>query len=94
MNLLDSKHTQKLFWAAIILHFAFFSFNAFATATIAALVGAKWEMLSFQDRFLIVMAILSNWTGLVLVYLGKGMARLASGKPPISTGDTEHVTKP
>jgi uncharacterized membrane protein len=94
MNVLDSKHSRKLFWAAIILHFGFFSFNAFATSTIAALVGAKWETLTAQEHLLIVVSILANWTGLVLVYLGKSISRLAAGKSPIETGDTTHLTKP
>lgn len=93
MNPLDSKHQAKLYWAGVILYFALFSFNAWATSTMAALVGVKWELLTTQEKFLIGVAILANWTGLVLVFVQKGMSRLVSGKPPVPTGDTEQFPK-
>lgn len=81
-------------WWAVILYFALFSFNALATSTMAALIGAKWELLSTQEKFMIFVAILANWTGLVLVFIQKSFARLVSGKPPIETGDTQHLRNP
>lgn len=93
MNPLDAKHQARLYWAGVILYFALFSFNAWATSTMAALIGVKWEILTTQEKFLIGVAIVANWTGLVLVFVQKGMARLASGRPPIATGDTEQITK-
>ena len=94
MNPLDQKHQAKLYWISVILYFALFSFNAFATSTVAALIGVKWELLSSQEKFLILVAIVANWTGLVLVFIQNSMKRLVSGKPPIGNGDTEHVAKP
>ena len=93
MTLLDRKHQTTLYWWGIIIYFALFSFNALATSTRAALIGAKWDQLAGQERFLIVVAIAANWTGLVLVFVQKGMARIVTGKPPIETGDTQHLTK-
>lgn len=93
MTLLDHKHQQKLYWWSVILYFALFSFNALATSTTAALIGAKWETLSAQEHFMIFVAIVANWTGLVLVFVQKSTSRLAAGKMPIETGDTEHLNK-
>lgn len=94
MNLLDKKHQAKLYLASVLTYFALFSFNSLATSLMAALVGVKWELVTPQEKFMIAVAVLANWTGLVLVFVQKGAARLASGKPPIETGDTEHLTKP
>lgn len=93
MTLLDSKHQAKLYWAGVILYFLLFSFNSLATSLIAALIGVKWEVLTHQEQFLIAVAIVANWTGLVLVFVQKGMSRLVSGKPPVATGETEHIAK-
>lgn len=93
MNLLDRKHQAALYWWGMILYFALFSFNALATSTLAALIGAKWELLSHQEKFLILVAIAANWTGLVLVFIQKSVSRLAAGRPPIETGDTDRITK-
>jgi len=93
MNLLDKQHAQKLYWWSVLLYFGLFSFNALATSTMAALVGAKWEVLTTQEKFLIFVAIAANWSGLIVVFVQKGMSRLQSGKPPIETGDTDRITK-
>lgn len=93
MNLLDRKHQAALYWWGVILYFALFSFNALATSTLAALIGAKWEAISHQEKFLILVAIAANWTGLVLVFIQKSVSRLAEGKPPVPTGDTERISK-
>jgi hypothetical protein len=93
MNLLDKQHRERLYWWSILLYFLLFSFNALATSTIAALIGAKWNLLTSQEKFMIWVAIIANWTGLVLVFVQKGMSRIASGRPPIETGDTQHLTQ-
>ena len=93
MNPLDRHHQARLYWLAIFVYFALFSFNALATTTICALTGADWSLLPTQKKFLIVVAIAANWTGLVLVFVQKSMSRIAQGKPPIETGDTQHLSK-
>lgn len=93
MNPIDKTNRGRLYWWGILLYFALFSFNALATSTVAALVGAKWHLLTGQEKFLICVAITANWTGLVLVFIQKTMARLVEGRPPIPTGDTERLTR-
>ena len=93
MTLLDSKHQAKLYWAGVILYFCLFSFHTLATSLVAMLVGVKWHLLTSQEQFSITVAILANWTGMVLIFLQKGMSRLVSGKPPVATSETEHIAK-
>ena len=59
----------------------------------AGLVGAKWGALTGQEKIMIFIAVAANWTGLVLAFLGKGMGRIATGKTPIETGDTDLIQK-
>ena len=93
MNLLDPNQQKRLIFDGTVMYFIMFSFNALATSTIASLVGAKWSVLTGQERFLIIVSILANWTGLITVFLQKTMSRIASGKSPVSTGDTETISK-
>ena len=90
---LDKENQTRLYWWGIILYFALFSFNALATSTLAAFIGAKWSILTGQEKFMILVAILANWTGLVLVFVQRSMGRMASGKPPLETGDTERISR-
>lgn len=85
---------KQLYWRGVILHFALFSFHSLATATLAALIGVKWDVLTAQEKFLIFVAIMSNWTGVILVFIQKSMSRIVQGKPPIETGDTTQLVKP
>lgn len=90
---LDKTQRTSLYWWGIILYFLLFSFNALATSTLAAFIGAKWQQLTGQEQVMILVAILANWTGLVLVFVQRSMGRIVSGKPPIETGDTQRLTK-
>ena len=93
MNPLDEKHARKLYWAAILLYFALLSVNSLATSIIASLVGAKWSVLTSQEKVMIVFSVLANWTGLVLAFVRTSLTRIASGKAPIETGDTKHLAR-
>ncbi len=93
MTPLDLKHQRLLYWWAMLLHFSLFSVNALASVIIAALVGAEWSALSGQQKFLICVAVIANWTGLILVFVQRGMGRIVAGKPPLETGDTERLAK-
>lgn len=91
--ILTKTKTRDLYWWAVILFFAFLSVNSLASSILAALVGAKWDLLSGQEKFLIVVAVVANWTGLVIAFLQRSLARIAQGKPPIETGDTQQWEK-
>ena len=93
MTPLDKPHQTRLYWWGIILYFVLFSINALATSTMASLVGTKWNTLDGQQKFMICVAVVANWTGLIVVFIQQIMRRIVSGKPPIETGDTQHLTK-
>lgn len=92
-QILDRQHQRRLYWWGLLVYFALFSFHALATTTLAALVGAKWDALTGQEKFLIVVAVAANWTGMVVVWLQRSLGRLLAGKGPIETGDTERIGK-
>jgi hypothetical protein len=90
---LEKKKRMALLWWATLVYFVLFSFNALATSTLAALIGAKWELQGPQEKVLILVAIAANWTGLVLVFLQKSIGRIAHGQAPVETGDTKQITR-
>ena len=92
-EVLSKTKAERLYWWAIFAYFGLFSFNALATCLIAALVGVKWGTLTGQEKFMIFVAVSANWTGLVLVFIQRSAARIISGKPPIETGETKHLTR-
>ena len=92
--MLEKTHQTRLYWYGVILYFTLFSFNALATCTLAAFIGAKWGMLTGQEKFMVIVAIAANWTGLVLVFVQRSIGRIVSGKSPIETGDTERLSRP
>jgi hypothetical protein len=92
-QLLPKAKASKLYWWAILLYFALFSFNALATAVTAALIGVKWEQLTTQEKIMICIAVSANWTGLITVFIQRSVGRIISGRPPIETGDTKYLTR-
>jgi len=74
---LFSKATlQVLGWRIAVAWFILFSFNSLLTATIAALTGTKWNTLDAQAHFLIVCAILANWTGTIMAFVSKAASKV------------------
>jgi len=72
--------------------FFLFSINALCTAVIAALVGKDWTNLPSQDKFIIVVSVLGNWTGTIMAFLSRTSQKLAPPHPP--TSDTAFLPKP
>lgn len=80
--------TQKeLRWLAIIWG-SLFSIGALGTSVLAALTGADWTRLNGQARFLIVVAIIVNWSGTMGAFISKAVARMRDGKSPVNGGDS------
>ena len=90
---LNEAQQRKLYWWAVFLYFGLLSANSLFTATLASLVGTKWDAITTQEKFLIVISILANWTGLVLAFVRSSIGRIVHGKPPIETGDTERIQR-
>lgn len=90
---LEQQDAKRLYWTAIFLYFGLLSFNTLATSIIASLIGTDWSGLNGQQKFLICAAVVANWTGLVLAFVRTSLGRIASGKPPIETGDTQYLTR-
>lgn len=93
MQLIDEKHTQKLYWFLLILYFGGFTVYTFSTALAPALIANDWANLSAQKIFQIVLSVIANWLGIVLALILKTLVRMARGLPPIETGDTSHLYK-
>jgi hypothetical protein len=62
-----------------------FSMNALCTCITVAFVNATWEDMGTFKKFLTAIAILGNWTTVLMAFLSKTVARLEAGKSPIPT---------
>ncbi len=81
--------TLAIVWAI------FFSLNSLCTATIAALAGTKWVEVSAQTKFLIVLAIVGNYTNTMGSFISKAVSRIKDGKTIVNgSGDTAPPFKP
>jgi len=83
--------TNRMAWIYGVL----FSLNALTTCLIASLSNAKWASLDSQSKFLMVVVIFGNWSGVIMAFLSKTVARMEAGKDPIpSPGNgTDQFTK-
>lgn len=86
-------------WAyrVAIIWFCLFSINALCTAIVVALVGCTWIALDFQSKFIIIIAIVGNWTGTIMAFVSKSAKKIEETGNPLDitqiTGDTTFVKK-
>lgn len=71
-----------------ILMGVLFSCNALFTAIVASFMNTDWSTLSPTSKFLLIVVVLQNWTGTLIAFFNKTIARIEQGKFPIDTGDT------
>lgn len=70
-----------------------FSLNSLFTAILISFLNTDWSSLNGTSKFLLIVGILQNWTGTLLAFFNKTIARVEQGKFPIDTGDTQIMTK-
>ena len=63
-------------WRIAILLFLLFSVNSLCMIILAALAGADWAQIDAQAKFMIYVAVLGNWTGVILAFVSKQAARI------------------
>lgn len=63
------------YWA-VILWMLFFAVNSLGTCIMAAFIGKKWVMLDTQDRFLIIVAIATNFAGTMAAFIYKAKKKM------------------
>lgn len=65
-----------------------YSMNALGTAIVASFLNVEWENLTPTTKFIMIVVVIQNWSGTMLAFLNKTLARLQVGEAPIPTGDT------
>lgn len=66
-----------------------FSINALADVTVASFLNVEWSTISNTSKFLIIVVIIKSWSGTMMAFFNKTMARIETGKNPFSTGDSD-----
>ena len=81
-----NRTTKRL----VIWYAALFSVNALCSCIIASFTNATWEDMLWPKRILTGIAILGNWTTVLMAFFSKTFARMETGKPLINgNGDSK-----
>jgi hypothetical protein len=70
-----------------ICYFILFSINTLCSAIIISLTGKDWSTLKTQDHFLIIIAIIMNWTGTIIAFISQAARRI---KQTNNNSDTQY----
>lgn len=89
-DLIQKAGTYKM---AIVIGMLF-SINSLSTAIVASFMNADWANLDGTSKFLLVVVVIQNWTGTMIAFANKTLARIEQGKLPLETGDTQLFNKP
>lgn len=88
-----SDLTQKaILYRMVILYILLFSINALATTIVASFLNVEWTELSTTSKFLVIVVILQNWTGVLLAFFNKSLQRVEQGQFPIQPDDEPKPT--
>lgn len=81
-----TKKKQQIFaYRMIIAWITLFSINTLCSAILAALAGKYWSQVDVQDKFVIVVAVIMNWTGVLQVFLLQASKKISHGENPLDT---------
>lgn len=70
-----------------------FTLNSLATVYVAAFSAINWSDLNGTQRSVVIAAMLSNWTGVLMAYFKQTRKRLQSGDPEPWISDTSITQK-
>lgn len=93
-QILSQAKQSLIIYRLAIAYGLLFSANALFSAIVASFLNTNWSDLNRTSKFLVIVVIAQNWTGVLLAFLNKTLSRIESGQPPIQTGDTTQFTQP
>ena len=79
----SKRKAEMLAGRIAIIWFILFSFNSLFSSIIVGITGKYWSEIGSQDRFVIIIAILMNWTGLIMAFLFQAAKRVQHGENPL-----------
>lgn len=87
------QNLHRVTKGTVILYAVLFSINALCSCIVAAFTNATWEDMLWPKRVLTAIAIVGNWTTVLIAFYSKAVARMEAGKSPIPTNGTDMFTK-
>lgn len=70
---------EKLATNMTLVWFILFSVNTLCSSMMAGLAGKYWSQMNPEDRFIMVVAIVMNWTGSIQAFLYQAINRVQHG---------------
>lgn len=74
-------------WRIACFWFLLFSLNSLCTSIMASLVNANWTDMDRQSKFLMIIAVMGNWTGTIMAFISQQAKRIQKTGLPFPTGD-------
>ena len=90
-DLMSKARASFILWRLAIVRCFLFSLVTLGTATQTATVGVDYPDLSRWDKTVLWIGIFVLWGNQMLSFLDKTAGRIAEGKPPVGSGDTEFL---
>jgi hypothetical protein len=87
-QILASVKQSALVYKMVILYVFLFSVNSLATATVASFLNIDWGSMTKTSKFLVVIVIIQNWTGVLLAFFNRSIQRAESGQAILQANDT------
>ena len=88
----DTKQ-QVLLWNLAIMFCVFYSIDAIATAFVSVMIDTTWDQLTGTQRWIRVALIMKAWSTAMLAFFTNSAKKIQANEFPISTGNTEQLTK-
>lgn len=82
-ELVSATAKTLVFHRIVIAVVVLLSVNSLALTILGCLAGVKWAEADMQTKFMIVVSVIGNWTGILLAIFRQALAKIIAGKSPI-----------
>lgn len=89
-SFMEKPKRKKLVVKMAVVWFCLFTVNSLCSAIMGCLAGAYWTNMSGQDRFVMIVAIIGQWTSVMMAFMYTAAARVQHGELPIGTGEVKN----
>lgn len=85
----EKPKRKKLALKIAVVWFSLFTVNSLCSSIMGCLVGAYWSNMAAQDRFMMIVAIVAQWTSVMMAFMYNAASKVQHGELPIVGGASE-----
>ena len=76
LHVISQKRKVQLVWVMTITLVLLFTVNSLGTCIIAALMGKQWTILPLEEKFLLIVIVIVNWSTMMMAFLNRSISHL------------------